>query len=99
MRKISSFPLLFSLSSVVISFFFTLTSWSSDNSSICTEESICSLEPAAPLDVNTLPLNVNMEDIIPLENLYDVDLQKELEAILKSNSKWALLAKNKALSI
>ena len=99
MRKISSFPLLFSLSSVVISFFFTLTSWSSDNSTICTEESICSLEPAAPLDVNTLPLNVNMEDIIPLENLYNVDLQKELEAILKSNSKWALLAKNKALSI
>ena len=99
MRKISSFPLLFSLSSVVISFFFTLTSWMSDKSTICTEEAICSPEIAAPLDVNSLPLNVNMEDIIPLEKLYDVDLQKELEAILKSNSKWALLAKNKNLSI
>ena len=99
MRKISSFPLLFSLSSVVISFFFTLTSWRSDTSTICTEEAICSPEITAPLDVNTLPLNVNLENILPLEELYDVDLQKELEAILKSNSKWALLAKNKALSI
>jgi hypothetical protein len=102
MRKISAFPILYSLSSVLIIFFFTLTSWSSANSNIRTDISVFIPEPIVtptPVDINTLPLNVNAEDIIPLENLYDAELQSKLEAILRSNSKWVLLSKNKTLSI
>lgn len=57
------------------------------------------VEAPAPISFDALPLSVPQEQIVPLENLQDEKLQSELESILKSNSKWSSLSKNKALSI
>jgi beta-lactamase class A len=46
-----------------------------------------------------LPMRVSDDDIFPLRNLVDVDLQNDLSAIVSKNKKWAALAKNMKLSI
>ncbi len=55
--------------------------------------------PIAPLSIETLPLDVPKESVADLDGLQDQDLQAKLDKILRSNSRWAALAKNKALSI
>ena len=102
MKKIAGFSILYSLSSVLIIFFFTLTSWSSANSNILTDFSAGIVEEvvvAPAVDINTLPLDVPTEAIIPMEQLQDAELQQALEGILGSDKRWVELSKNKTLSI
>jgi beta-lactamase class A len=102
MKKIAGFSILYSLSSVLIIFFFTLTSWSSANSNILTDYTATVVEEvvAAPaVDIHTLPLDVPAEAIIPMDQLQDAELQEELEGILRSDKRWVELSKNKTLSI
>jgi len=108
MKKVPVFPFLLSLSPVLISFFFSLTSWISTDSTITstisdTTETISTVseapEPIAPLSIATLPLEVPAEAVPQLDDLQSEELQTKLDAILRSNSKWTALAKNKTLSI
>ncbi len=98
----TAFSILYSLSSVLIIFFFTLTSWSSANVNIKPDIIEIPAEPSftsADLDINTLPLDVPDGTMIPMEQLQDAALQDKLESILNSNSRWVALSKNKSLSI
>ena len=101
MKRTTAFSLLFSLSSVLITFFFTLTSWSSSDPSYHKEKSgipellIHSPTPA----IHTLPISISDNAVQQLEDLQDQDLQNTLENILHSNSHWVQLSKNKSLSI
>ncbi len=49
--------------------------------------------------LNNLPLQLPDSLLCPLNELADAQLQKQLNRILKSNPKWAALAKSKKLSI
>ncbi len=102
MKKITALSLVFSLSSILVIFLFTLTSWSSASSPVYGENpgnATITTIPSKVLDLTSLPLNVPDESIAPLGDLQDAELQSKLEAILHSNSKWVALSKNKLLSI
>lgn len=102
MKKVTALSLLFSLSSVLVIFLFTLTSWSSASTRVIAENPdnvTLAASSTNPLDITTLPLNVPDESIKPLGDLQDAELQSRLVSILQSNSKWVGLAKNKLLSI
>ena len=56
--------------------------------------------PVAPVyNFDALPLQVPSEQVARLEDLQDAELQAKLDAIIKSNSKWATCSKNKTLNI
>lgn len=102
MKKMTAFSILYSLSSVLIIFFFTLTPWSSANVNIWSEIKEMPAKPAftpEDVDITTLPLDVPDGTMPPLEQLQDTELQAKLEAILHSNKRWVALSKNKSLSI
>ncbi len=102
MKKITALSLVFSLSSILVIFLFTLTSWSSASSPVYGENpgnATVTTVPSKVLDLTSLPLNVPDESITPLGDLQDAELQSKLEAILHSNNKWVALSKNKLLSI
>src|SRR5688572_32598123 len=105
MKKVPVLPLMLSLSPVLITFLLSLTSWMSADA---THNSVTPVRNTIPIDtqevihqfdVNTLPLAVPSEAVPQLETLKDNELQAKLEAILRSNNKWATLAKNKTLNI
>ena len=110
MKKVPVLPFLLSLSPVLIAFIFSITSWISADATTYSGEavSLASIsanipepapKPAEPLSIETLPLNVPSDEVPQIEDLQDTDLQAKLDAILRSNSRWTALAKNKALSI
>lgn len=102
MKKVTALSLIFSLSSILVIFLFTLTSWSSANSPMPAENpstGIITGKSAEALDLSSLPLNVPEASIKPLTDLQDAELQSKLETILHSNSRWVELSKNKSLSI
>src|SRR5687768_12048960 len=105
MKKVPVLPFMLSLSPVLITFLISLTSWMSadatHNPAIPVSSAITSDTQAVihQFDVNTLPLAVPADAVPQLETLKDNELQAKLEAILRSNSKWAALAKNKTLNI
>ena len=102
MKKVTALSLVFSLSTLLIIFLFTLTSWSSVNTPFAAEMPeavpVTEISPVA-LDITNLPLNAPDSSISPLSELQDADLQSKLDEILHSNSKWVQLSKNKSLSI
>lgn len=111
MKKVPVIPFLLSLSPVLITtLFLSLNSWMSTdatanpgNSTHKPKVALAAMMPdpvaETPLNINTLPLNVPAESVPQLEDLKDNELQAKLEAIIRSNSRWAALAKNKTLNI
>ena len=91
MKKITAIALVFSLSTVLMLFFFTLTSWKSANKNAGVA--------FTSMDMNTLPLDAPDDAVMPLEELHDQDLQDKLDAVLQSDSRWVELSKSKSLSI
>ncbi|MBP6680881.1 MAG: serine hydrolase [Saprospiraceae bacterium] len=102
MKKVTALSLVFSLSTLLVIFLFTLTSWSSINPPFIKDIPVSapeSVPSSEVLDITHLPLNVPEATIVPLGELQDAALQSKLEEILHSNSSWVALSKNKALSI
>lgn len=108
MKKVPVLPFLLSLSPVLITFILSLSSWKSVDASNNTaetasspaiERSTLTTEPIPPISIKTLPLNVPSENVPEIEDIQDQTLQKKLEDILHSNSRWTALANKKALSI
>ncbi len=108
MQKVRVLPFLISLSPVLFTFFFSLTSWiSADNTSEAgktanppaIEAEAFITEPVPPLSIKTLPLEVASESVPRIEDLQDQELQSKLDAILHSNARWTALANNKKFSI
>ena len=109
MKKVPVIPFLLSLSPVLFTtLFFSLNSWFSTDATANTGNSthtpkvtLAAMmpDPVAPLNINTLPLAVPAESVPQLEDLQDLELQAKLDAIIRSNSRWAALAKNKTLNI
>lgn len=109
MKKVPVIPFLLSLTPVLITFFFSLTTWVSADTPpqevltisaaapILTSDYIT--EPLPALSIKSLPLNVPADMVQDLEDLQNGDLQAKLEAIIRSNSHWSTLAKNKTLNI
>lgn len=94
MKKITAIALVFSLGSLLALFYFTLTAWGP-----AYPDKTVGIAVAAPIDLNTLPLNAADGSVTPLEELHDQDLQNKLDAVLRSNKRWVELSKNNALSI
>lgn len=95
----------FSLGTLLILFLLTLTSVNlaapnnySKNSSIVTPiEDSLRLIPT--LDYTLLPLEAPVENIRPLKELHDQELQNKLNTILHSDNRWVALSNNQSLSI
>ncbi|HNR06049.1 MAG TPA: serine hydrolase [Saprospiraceae bacterium] len=102
MKKFTAYSLLISMSSILIVFFFTLTSWSSVPSTSLPGNPVGKAEavanPGHPV-LDHLPLPVPEGVVKPLEALKDQELQDQLETILNSDRRWMELARNKSLSI
>ncbi|MEO5581811.1 MAG: serine hydrolase [Saprospiraceae bacterium] len=105
MKNTTAKPTLFSLGTLPILFLFTLTSFNlaapnsySKNSSTLTSIED-SLRPILPLDYTLLPLEAPMENIRPLKELQDQELQNKLNTILHSDNRWVALSNNQSLSI
>jgi beta-lactamase class A len=113
MKKVRLLPVLLSLCPVLILSTLTFTAWNPLNSKgqpLALQASFLSFSrpdtaaaPATEAPVtytfDALPLAIPTEAVVPFENLQDSSLQSELESILKSNSRWTALSKNKTLSI
>ncbi|MEO5905447.1 MAG: serine hydrolase [Saprospiraceae bacterium] len=109
MKKVPVIPFLLSLTPVLITFFFSLTSWVSPVTPTIEENKIIAAAPilasdhiTAPLptlSIKTLPMDVPADAVTPLEELHSQVLQDKLDEIVRSNSHWASLAKNKTLNI
>lgn len=99
MKKKTAFALLVSLLSLVPISFFTVNFWSSPGVDSHPAEVSSALTSNHVVNIDALPLDALDEDIVPLEELYDQDLQNTLDAILRSDSRWVKLAKEHSLSI
>ncbi len=102
MKKVTVFSLVLSLCPILIVFFFTLTSFNSDKTTIKPRTFVEKPETTVSIPsvaINTLPLEVPQGSVSPLEDLRDQDLQNKLETILHSSNRWVELSKNKSLSI
>lgn len=106
MQKVTVFSFLFSLSPVLVGFILSINPWFSEDS-IASDALYTSTDtltelthlPAPTLDLSTLPLSAPAEAIKSMEEIENQELQSKLNAIIKSNGKWATLAKEKRLSI
>ena len=105
MKKITAFSLLLSFAPVLISFFSLTSSVSADsatnhwNSDFVSSILISDDSPVTEISINTLPILAPKESVKPLEDLQDQELQEKLDEILRSNSRWVTLSKNKQFSI
>jgi beta-lactamase class A len=99
MKKTTAFSLLISLCTLLILFFFTLTSWSPVYTPIPRTEMEKPESASPPVDIQSLPMHVSDDAVQPLEDCHDQDLQDKLESILLTDRRYVELSKSKSLSI